>query len=263
MRLFKLFLKNREKKSMDNDISGNEKQDLRTVQGTVVYTDFFPASGINVSAYRKGLRTEHILGEAVTAQNGSYNIRYETDNSSGTPDHPLHLVVKAYDDEGILLAESPVCFNPPVNAWLNLILTKERVRVMSEYERLGRAISPLLEGLTIEELEENNDYSDLSFIEAATGFSKNVTARFALAHKLKSYGMEPEFWFALLGGTLFRYYPNKSLSEQLPEIREKLSLLDYDFLKENLIRAFYQDEIPAYMQDKVEQWIERFKKLQG
>ncbi len=263
MRWLNLLLKKRKKSAIENDIRGTKMLDSRIVQGTVQYTDFFPASGINVSAYRKGLRTEHILGEAVTAQNGSYTISYKTDHASGTQDYPLHLIVKAYDEEGILLAESPVCYNAPVNAGVNFMLTTERVRVMSLFERISRALSPLLEGLTPEELEENNEHSDLTFIEATTGFSKAVTARFVIAHKLSSYGMEPEFWFALMGGSFLKHFGNKSLAGHLTEINRKIASMDSDILRENLIRAFYQDEIPAHMQDKVEEWVERFIQLQS
>ena len=64
----------------------------------------------------------------------------------------------------------------------------------------------------MEELEEDGQHQDLSFLSGETGFEKDVLARFVMAHKLAQQGIQAEFWFALLGGSFFQFTENQSLT---------------------------------------------------
>ena len=94
------------------------------------------------------------------------------------------LVVKVFAADGSLLAASPVLFNAPPSAEVDITIPAEVRQPPSLFEKIGQALEPLLGRLKVEELEEDKRHQDLSFLSGETGFDKSVLARFVMAHKL-------------------------------------------------------------------------------
>ena len=113
----------------------------------------------------------------------------------------------------------------------------------------------------MEELEEDKQHQDLSFLSGETGFDKDVLARFVLAYKLAQPGLQPEFWFALLGGSFFDYTGDQSLKDQLAGILSALPSLDAAAVRKALTCSFNAKEIPEALQKKVAGWVEAFLKF--
>ena len=129
------------------------------------------------------------------------------------------------------------------------------------FEKIGRMLALLLDGLKLNALEEDKEHQDLSFLSGETGLGQSVIARFVMAHKLAQQGLEPEFWFALLGGSFFEFAENQSLKEQLAAILDALPSLDAAAVRKALTRGFNQKEIPQSLPGKTADWIEAFLKF--
>ena len=112
--------------------------------------------------------------------------------------------------------------------------------------------------LDAEENPEEGKYRDLTFLSGETGFAKNILARFVMAQKLAQQAIQPEFWFALLGGSVFQYTETQNLDEQLAAILTILPSLDATAARKALIRSFNQKEISAAFQKNVDSWVEAF-----
>ena len=243
------------------DGSSQVEEPLFEVMGAVRLEDGSPAAGTTVSVFDRDLRSEELLGTSQTDKKGFYQFQYSAHQFRNQEKGGADLVVKAFDADGSLLASSPVLFNAPPSAVLDLIVHTETRQPPTLFEKVTQALEPLLEGLKVEELEEDKQHQDLSFLSGETGFEKSVLARFAMAHKLAQQGIRPEFWFALLGGAFFQFAENKTLKEQLVGILDSLPSLNATSVRKSLTRAFNQKDIAEVFQETVERWVEAFLKL--
>jgi hypothetical protein len=233
----------------------------REVKGTIRLADGSPAFGINVSAYDRDLRTEQLLGQSQTERDGSYRIQYSADAFTKAEAGSADLVVKAFAADGSLLTASGVLFNAPTSAVIDVTIPAGKRQPPSLFEKIGQNLKPLLNGLTVQELEEDPKHQDLSFLSGETGFDKAVLARFALAHRLAQRGLPAEFWFVLLGGSFFQFAETQSLKEQLAAIWDLLPSLDAAAVRKALTRGFNEKEISATFREKAAGWVEAFLKF--
>lgn len=117
------------------------------VRGSVKDSNGKPQPGYIIRAYDKDLRNEQLLGkEALTDEYGNYSIEYKSadfanaDAESPAPD----LLVRLFtEDRERVLEESPIRFNAGRVEIVDFII---RVAGISEWEKLCKAIEPLLKG---------------------------------------------------------------------------------------------------------------------
>jgi hypothetical protein len=228
------------------------------VRGTVRLFDGSPAEKVTVSAFDRDLRSEQLLGQTETDEKGFYRVRYSADQTLKDEKGGADLLVKATASDGSLLVASQVLFNAPPVAEVDLNIPAEALEPPSLFEKVERELKPLTAGLQIEELEEDKQNQDLSFLSGETGFDIKVLARFVLAHRLKQRRLEAEFWFALLGGTFFDYTRDKSLAEQLDAILDSLPSLDAAAVRRSLISALNRREISESFRERTDEWVEAF-----
>jgi hypothetical protein len=191
---------------------------LCEVKGTVRLSDDSPAFGVKVSAFDRDLRDEQLLGRTRTDAKGFYAIQYSAEKFQKREKGGADLVVKAFSANGSLLAASPVLFKAPPSAVIDVTIPAEVRQTPTLFEKIQQVIEPLLGRLKVEALEEDKQHQDLSFLSGETGFAKSVLARFVMAYKLAQPRLQPEFWFALLGGSFFEYTGDQSLKDQLADI---------------------------------------------
>ncbi len=115
--------------------------------------------------------------------------------------------------------------------------------------------------MPVEDLEENQEHQDITFLAGETGFAKEILARYVLAHKLVPQGIQAQFWFVLLGSSFYEYAEEKSLADQLAAILENLPSLDAIAVRKALTRGFNAQEIAETFQANVNEWIEVFLTL--
>lgn len=231
------------------------------VKGIVRLSDGFPAAGLQVSAFDKDLRSEQMLGKSQTDKLGSYRIPYLSSQFIKAEKGSADLVIKVFASDDTMLAVSPVLFNAPSEAEVDITIPAEAQQPPTLFEKINQAIAPLLEDLKVDDLEENQDQQDISFLSGETGFKKEDLARFVLAFKLAKVGIRPEFWFVLLGGSFYQFREDKSLGEQLSAILDALPSLDAAAVNKALTRGFNEREIPDTFRASTDKWIEAFLEI--
>jgi hypothetical protein len=231
------------------------------VGGMVRLADGSPAAGVKVSAFDRDLRTEQLLGQSTTGKDGSYRIQYSGDAFARAETGGADLVLKAFAADGSLMASSPMLFNAPPSAEIDLTIPAESLLPPTLFEKVGQALTPLLGKVRISDLEEDAQHQDVSFLSGETGFERTVVARFVMAHKLAQPGLQPEFWFVLLGGSAFRLTEGQSLKEQIAAFLDSLALLDSSTVRKAFVRGFNLKEISASFQGKVAGWVDAFAKF--
>jgi hypothetical protein len=237
------------------------------VSGTVRFADGSPAIGFPVSAFDRDLRNEQPLRPSLTQdqpqtdKTGHYEIPYFARQFRNREKGSADIVVKVFGAQGTLLATSPILFNAPQIAELDVTIPAEALQPPALFVRIERELRPLLEGLTIEELEEDQEHQDLTFLTGETGFEKSDLARFVLAHLLVDLGIQAEFWFALLGRSFYQFAEDQSLKEQLAGVLEALPTLDADAVSKALAVGLGQGEISETFRGSTPQWIEDFLKI--
>jgi len=233
------------------------------VTGHAWFFNNISASHIKIVAFDRDLRAEQRLGEAETDWNGAYKIEYSERQFLSQERGTADLVVKAYDADGSLLATSDILFNAPLKAEIDLTIPLDRKSPPSLFERIVAAVTPLLGTIKIEELEEDKDNKDVTFIAGEIEFDKQDVARFALSHRLARYGIEAEFWFVLLGGSIFEYLEKQTLNDHFTKILRTLPSLDGGAVRKALISGFNRHEIADRFRERVDSWVAKFLSLVG
>ncbi|KYF65237.1 hypothetical protein BE11_24800 [Sorangium cellulosum] len=231
------------------------------VQGFVRFADGYPARGLRVAAFDRDLRSEELLGQAEVARDGSYRIEYSEGRFLKRERGTADLVAKAVDASDAVLAASPVSFNAPPVATIDLTIPASRCEPPSLFDKLQTEIAPLLGGVKLEELEEDGEHQDLTFIAGETGFARRDVARFSLAHRAPTRGLSPEFWFALLGGSIFSYSEQASLRAQLAAILLALPTLDDAAARKALRTAITRRDIGRVGDEQIDAWIRAFARI--
>jgi hypothetical protein len=229
------------------------------VRGQVHMADESPLVGASVRAYDKDLRSEKRMGEpTITGPYGNFEIAYSAKQFQRGEKGSADLFIEVVAADGLSPVRSPVLFNAPPIAEVNLIIPAEVLQPPTLFEKIGRTLEPLLDGMKIVKLEEDAKRQDLSFLSGETGFEKNDLARFVMGRRLAAPKLQAEFWFALLGGSFFQFAENQSLSARLAAILDSLSSLDAAAVSKSLTRAFNQKEIREAFREKVAGWVEAF-----
>lgn len=236
------------------------------VKGTIRQVDNGLLVDAVVRAFDKDLRREQRLGEKRTNQAGYYEITYTRAQFCRSEKNSADLVVRVYDRTGDrLLTQSDIIFNAEPVEIVDLTVITEEDRLRSEYERLLAALRPILREQAITNLREDAEekpaegkYRDITFLAGETGFEKDILARLVMAHKLSQQAIQPEFWFALLGGSFYQYTETQNLDQQFATILDSLPSLDATAVHKALTRSFNQKETPEILRENMASWIEAF-----
>ncbi len=182
------------------------------VRGRVAHAVDGPRAGLTVRAFHRELNrrqglSEIRLGEVETDDLGRYQISYRLGSPPGTPRVPgglkANLLLRAFevtgrprDQERVekQLAESPVRYQAPPTATVDLVFGGDAYRGPAEHETLARRLKPALGGLGLAELsDEMLDHAAQSArLEAEQARSLRRAEKAARAG-----GLPAELFFAL------------------------------------------------------------------
>ena len=240
---------------------GRAASPIRVVRGTVSFDGGVPGGGLTIAAVDRGLRAEQELGRTKTGRDGVYRIEYSERDVREPERGTADVVVSAFDPAGTLLVASDIHFNAPPRLEVDLTIPAGRGAPPALFDRIGAAVEPLLGDLKIEELDEGEDHQDLTFLAGETGFGKDALARFVMAFQLVSIGVEPEFWFALLGRSAFAYSADLTLEANREQIAVALPTLDETAAGKSLDAAFAANDIRVALRKRATRWLHEFERL--
>jgi hypothetical protein len=221
------------------------EQPVFIVRGQVRYADGTPAPGQPVRAFDKDLRTEEPLGDpATTAKDGRYEIRYTAQQFRRAEKGNADLIVRVADGTTTPPPESPIRFNAQPEETIDLTLPIG-TRGPSEYERYLRELEPVLEGVPLTNLQDN----DIDFLAGDTGIERQHISWLAESARRNqdTDAIPPQVYYAL-----FRQGMPTKLSELL--------LQPADLIREALERSLAANVIPAHFRDDIAGYLQTFEK---
>lgn len=168
----------------ETELSVQLARERFVVKGMVRSAEGKPAANLRVKAVDHDLRRKQKLGETQTKTDGTYAIVYTHKQFTRAEKDNADLGVQVYAKDGDLLVASDIYFN--ASPELVVDLTLPSTEALSEWERIGQVIVPLLasqgkkgQALTPAELDDN----DINFIVRDTGLDREQVRLWVLAEK--------------------------------------------------------------------------------
>lgn len=235
--------------------------EMRVARGQVRDYDGRPFTHGTVRAFDLDLRKQEELGHAALDAWGRYEIRYGSSKFARAEKRSADLVVRVFAADARELAASPVWYNAPASADVDLTLPAATWDLPTLFESVGHALAPILDGLEIVDLDQRRERQDLTFLAGETGLGQDVLVRFVLAHRLAARGIQAEFWFSVLGDPAFPLTPEPSLADAMARVLDRLQSLDAERARKSLARSFQLQEISEAFREMVPDWLEAFRQL--
>ncbi|MDX2032571.1 MAG: neuraminidase-like domain-containing protein [Blastocatellia bacterium] len=130
---------------------------MPTITGFIRTETGAPALNATVRAFDKDLRHEEQLGETIVSEtSGRFEIAYATGQFRRAEKRSADLIVRVWDEQGNLRAQSAVIFNAPEVVTINLTFDPSQTRALSEFEQLVISLQPLLDGIEPADLTEED-----------------------------------------------------------------------------------------------------------
>ncbi|KAJ6261218.1 hypothetical protein Dda_3886 [Drechslerella dactyloides] len=172
-----------------HSLASNGGDNSYTVSGTVTYPSGAPAAGLLVIAYDKDLRSKQELGRSATDINGAYSIKYTPDKFARSEKDSADLLMLVSTRTGgeVLFetATADVYYNAPAQATVDIkISTLPKSYCDDEFSNILRAVTPLLDGAKIEDLTEDSQNMDITFLNKETNIDREKLEQFVFAHQL-------------------------------------------------------------------------------
>ena len=171
------------------------------VVGVVRWRDGDPAAGVTVSAFDRDMREEQELGLAETDETGTYRIDYVSDNFARADKSNADLRVRVTLGSQTLYDPplSSVLFDAPPIVVIDIALAVPDPHAASEFDRLSADLAPLAGDVLLDQLRQDAEAQDVTFLAAETGVPPVTIAHFGVAQKLASVRKIPaSFFYALL-----------------------------------------------------------------
>ncbi|KAF3925456.1 hypothetical protein ABW21_db0206159 [Orbilia brochopaga] len=175
-----------------------------SVSGTVTYPSGEPAAGLLVVAYDKDLRSKQELGRAATDSTGAYSIKYTPDkfarSEKGSADLSMLVSTRASSEALFETGVADVYYNAPTQATVDIqISSLPKGYCDDEFSNILRTITPLLDGAKIEDLQEDSENFDITFLNKETGIDQDKLEQFVYAHQLavKTKVTYPAFFYGV------------------------------------------------------------------
>jgi peptidoglycan hydrolase-like protein with peptidoglycan-binding domain len=240
-----------------------DKNALSVVRGRIRSRGPFSMPRLRVVAVDKNVGGETLLNDAMTGEEGVYEIQYDRGSRrQGKADLDLQVQARGRDDE--ILGVSAVRYNAGTEENnTNIFISARKLERPDEYRLLfddvvGHFATPDVEAAKklVADLEENRQRADITYLANKTGWDARLVAMMAMAARFgEASGVEPEFFYALFRAgvsptetALARINPEKAhqawkdavqqhiipanLSERIPENIESLTAFSKQLLLE-------------------------------
>jgi hypothetical protein len=230
------------------DMTHTIKKEQLTVSGKIITNEGVPARGLRVVAADKNPGYDVVLGESITDDSGDYTITYSSGilQKSGKQEADIEIKVLDQEDPEKTYGTSSIHYNADKDEIINLILQTRPVEKLSEFQQITSDLKHYLGDRSLQDLQENKERQDISYLANKTGWDARLVAMISLAEKYSSdTGIPAEFYYAL-----FR--------AGIPTDEDKLYRLKADTVTRILKKAAEENIIPASMQSQIPQHLSTF-----
>ena len=193
-------------------------------------------NGTTVLAVDRDLREAQQLGSTVTHQ-GAYEIRYSPEQFARAEKDSADLVMQVLDADGKVRYSTPILFNVSADFEYDITLDGSTYQGTTEWDSRNAMLRPLLGNVAPQDLREDGEYEDVSFLAGETGLIPLQIAVwmscFRLADKAAREeipAMTPEVLFAFLAQGQPSVF-HDSLAEDAKH-PDRLALLDDKLLRQ-------------------------------
>ena len=228
------------------------------VHGQVRQADFSLFVGAVVQASDKDLRSEELLGQAITDQEGRYEIKYNADQFRRGEKGTADLIVRVYANASAAssLAASPIIFNAPPVATVDFVIGGGTYPGPSEYEQLVSELAPLLEvSPPVQPVDLTND--DIAFLAGETGLASDQIAIFAAAARLAAQTeLPPEVFYGFARENL-----PTDLHALLAQGRQAQERALQSALKDNIIQLRFNTGTSMTLNSALDSILEKLQQL--
>ncbi|RYF98411.1 MAG: carboxypeptidase regulatory-like domain-containing protein, partial [Chitinophagaceae bacterium] len=165
------------------------------VTGTVSDNSGAPLNGYTAEVFIVTIDNAVSAGKTTTDRNGQFSIGFARTRIMSFPD----LEVRAYREGEKIFSRSAIRFNAKTEEVIDVIVPAEKVSVDSEFNTLLTELRPHLGQLQINDLKEDDQAKQITYLSNKTGWDGRITAMVASAHKLgNSLRVDPSHVYALL-----------------------------------------------------------------
>ena len=243
------------------------------VYGTILHPNSQPGVDLIVIANDCGIRAVEPLGKAIADKNGNYDLSYELDDISHKNGKSVNLLIEIFR-ENQLLFRSPidqVRFNASADCNIDITLAEGDTYVENEYSRLDRRVKPVVGNLPTNELQENHQNQDMTFLSGQLQEDVIKLRYYSLARRLSSaFDIPPEFFYALfaenslLGMRItdkaFTYRFDISLDSDIATLFYDVVILPPDEIVSAIDNAFSDKLIPEIPSDMLQTILQTLKR---
>jgi peptidoglycan hydrolase-like protein with peptidoglycan-binding domain len=138
-----------------NRVLGEAPTKRAIVRGVVRLETGAPAPEVVVRAFHQDLREEVMLGQATTGPQGNYQIQYRADPSVLKGAAGVHLIVRAFNGLGLLLATANIQRHAPSPATADMTIPLAEEARLTEYEALLQSLAPVVGDLPLADWTED------------------------------------------------------------------------------------------------------------
>ena len=186
---------------MQTTIKENNRN-LNVVKGRLSNIDNEPLANLIVKIFDRDMRSEELLGEAVTDKDGRYKINWSHSQLSGRGKKSADISVKVFTREKDTLIYSTETKNIRYNAAqreeINVIIDKAVPVEFIEYDHVFKLISFLAGKVAITDISENEETQDVTFLSREAEIEHEKIEYLVLAQRLSAMSkINAEFFYGL------------------------------------------------------------------
>ena len=153
-----------------------------SVEGVVTDAAGVAAVGLGAEAWDHWVGGKNRIAAGTTGPDGRYHLTYQRSALGGKENADLQVRVVAADRQDPVLAESPIVFDAPAQAVVDLVVDRGDVPRDVEHERLAASVQPLLRDHSLLDV----DAGGVAYLAGRTGWDARSVAMAAQAARLSA-----------------------------------------------------------------------------
>jgi len=186
---------------MADQIVENKKENI--ILGRVVDKLNRPLANFIVQAYDRDMRSQELLGEAITDKNGEYQITWSNSQLSGREKKTADLSLEVYTREKKTLLYAPdldsVRFNASEREEINITIETTIQPEVVEYDFILKEVGFLADKVAVTDLQENKEHRDITFLSKEAEIPAEKIEHLVAAQRLQAESeIDAAFFYALL-----------------------------------------------------------------